>query len=125
MAELIKRNKLGNRHWRESHGDGVIKTEMAYQPSEGKLYVETTQPNKRAILENNRRLASLSDRHTTQRRAIRIPEEDFPMVVKKWPTIVKGTNEERQQALTQIMAAHPEWAIIKFVPKYHEVKHAG
>lgn len=113
QSDLRRRRRLGNRHWRESHGDGVIRTELAFQPHEDKLYIETSQPNKRAILENNRKLAQLSGDHKDLARGLRIPEEDWPTVIIRWPNLVRGTQDERREALTQVMAAHPEWVIIR------------
>ena len=81
--------------------------------------METHQPNKRQILEQAQRMRSVSNLHTQLKRGVRIPEDDFPAVVTRWPNIVRGTNEERQQALTAIMQAHPEWITIEHRRKFY------
>lgn len=104
---------LGKRHWRQKQSDGVIATETVFQPHENKLYVNTTQPNRHAILKNNERLSRQSGDHRDLARGLRIPEEDFPMVCQRFPNLISGTREEQQAAMTQVMAAHPEFVVIK------------
>lgn len=103
---------LGNSGWKIKQTDGVIQTDTVYQPSEKRMYVHTHQPNRDAILRHNQRLASISRDHKDLKRGLRIPEEDFPMICERYPGLIRGTPEERQNALTKVMAAHPEYVII-------------
>ena len=109
---------LGNRKWKHKTSDGVIQTETVFQPHENKLYVETTQPNKTAILRNNQRLANQSRDHREIRRGLRIPEEDFPIVCERYPDLIKGTREEQQAAMGKIMEMHPEYVVVQYQRKY-------
>lgn len=119
--DRVKRRNLSRNSWKESSSDGVIQTDVAFQAHEDKLYVQTHQPNKRAILENNRKLESISDRHTKLARGVRIPEEDFGPLCSRYPELLTGTPEEKQQALTRIMQAYPEYVVIRHTNKYHSV----
>jgi hypothetical protein len=117
MADRVKRRRLSRNSWRESTTDGVIQTDFAFQASEDKLYVHTHQPNKVEILRQNARDAKYSADHRDLRRGVRIPEEDFGYVCRRWPGLVRGTLEERQKALSELMRAHPEWIRIKYTKK--------
>ena len=121
QSERIKRRKLSNNSWKETTWDGCIQTTTAFQAHENKLYVETKQPGRNAVLEDNKRLRSLSRDHTTLRRGLSIPEEDFGTVCERYPLLLKGTPDEKKQAMSQIMAAWPEYVIIEHTPKYFSV----
>lgn len=109
---------LGNRHWREKRSDGVIQTETVFQPHESKLYVNTTQPNKAAILKKNHALKRQSGDHTKIKRGLRIPEEDFGAICARYPKFIKGTREEQQAAMGEIMRLHPEYVIVDYTKRY-------
>ena len=108
---------LGNRHWRQKTSDGVIQTETVFQPHENRLYVNTTQPNKNQILKNNHDLKKQSRDHTKIKRGLRIPEEDFGVICNRYPLFIRGTPEEQQAAMGEIMRRHPEYVIVDYTQR--------
>jgi hypothetical protein len=117
----VRRSRLSRNSWKETTSDGLIKTTMAFQAHEDKLYIQTEQENRDEILEHNKRLRAYSKDHTRFRRGLDIPEEDFGMVIGRFPDLVKGTPDEKRKAMSEVMATWPEYVVIEYNPKYHAV----
>ena len=117
----MKKNHLSRNSWKESHQLGELVQTQAFQAHEGKLYVETTQPSERAILEDNKRRRAVSDSHSIIRRGLRIPTIHLQKVAREFPELFKGTPDEQRSAMTRIMLAHPEWVQVQHTPKFHSI----
>ena len=88
--------------------DGVFLERFRYQPSEGKLYRELSQPSRRAILERNQAIRNESGvlrDLTFGRLALTVPLEDWDALKLKYPDLASKDGEIRSRAWTRFIAS--------------------
>ena len=93
--------------------DGLYTKKIVEQPHDGRTYVETTQNNENAILEEN---AEWRKQEQTKlqfgRQVARIPQLAYNNLLKQYPELRTGDRHQRNKALMKILAEHPEWRVV-------------
>jgi len=78
--------------------DGVLNVELKNVPHEDRVYRKLTQPTRNLILNRNKELrknpGSIRDL-SFGRQHLSIPLEDYEILKRKYPVLVRGSNAEK------------------------------
>ncbi len=90
--------------------DGLFQSRYVYQPHEGRLYRELTQPNEDLILERNKQRRNMNQRKMEWGRMVAdIPHNAWEALCRKYPDLRARDREIREKALMSLLKS-PEGA---------------
>lgn len=94
---------------------GPFRSRLVYQPHEGRTYVEKTQPNERAILEDNAERRKQEQHGKFYLHALKIPQIGLQALAREDPELVQmlmqGDPQQRKAAVLRISILRPEWTV--------------
>ena len=94
--------------------DGVIQTQLKYQPHEGILYAQKTQVNEDIILSSNVEKQKQEQRKMEWGRQVAsIPELVYSGWLKQYPELRGNDRQAKDRTLLRLIRENPQYMVVE------------